>query len=85
MCIYICIYIFVLYIYIYIYTYICIYIFLLTINQRVPCKSKFEHSFFHESLLTSLIILLGRLIEHTLVYWYHHIPCVQVHELPKGQ
>ena len=71
------------------------YTLLVPMNQRVlnkPSKEHnkiyyahltsvgFEHSVCHESLLTSFIMLLAWLVEHSLVHWYqqcvttvHHI------------
>ena len=41
----------------------------------------FEHSVCRESLLTSFIMLLAWLVEHSLIHWYQQ--CVTVHHVLK--
>ena len=48
----------------------------------ITCFSvRFEHSVCHGSLMTTYIMLLAQLVEHSLVHWYQQ--CVTVHQVPK--
>ena len=54
-------------------------------------SAELEHFVYHETLLTSFIMLLSRFVQHSFIHWYqnflavHHVPkYISYHEVTGG-